>query len=213
MYKRLINFLNKHDILNEHQYGFRKGRSTDMALIELTDKISRAIENNEYTLGIFLDLSKAFDTVNHEILLKKLNFYGIRGTALDWFERYLTNRKQTVKSNDVKSVPQTITCGVPQGSVLGPLLFLIYINDIHKSSSYFSFILFADDTNLFSSGKNLKMLCKRANIELQKVSIWLKANKLTLNVTKTQYIIFKSRKKKLNKNIDIKLDNHSNKKN
>ena len=89
------------------------------------------------------------------------------------------------------------------GIGLGTFIIFHYINNIHKSSNYFSFILFADDTNLFSSGKNLKMLCKRANIELQKVSIWLKANKLTLNVTKTQYIIFKSRKKKLNKNIDI----------
>ena len=102
MYKRLIKFLNKHNILNKHQYGFRNKRSTDLALIELTDWITKAIENNEYTLGIFLDLSEAFGTINHEILLKKLYFYGIKGTALNWFESYLQNQKQSVKCKELE---------------------------------------------------------------------------------------------------------------
>ena len=124
-----------------------------MAITTLTTKITEAIENNEFTAGIFLDLSKAFDTVNHSILIDKLQQYGIRGIALEWFRNYLTNRTQVVKYNNVVSRKETIICGVPQGSVLGPLLFLLYINDIYNSSQILSFILFADDTNIFCSIK------------------------------------------------------------
>ena len=123
-------------------------------------KILQAIDNNEYTIGVFLDLAKAFDTVNHEILLRKLEHYGIRGIALEWFKNYLTNRKQIVKHKQKKSESLTIKCGVPQGSILGPLLFLIYMNDISRRSEILSIILFADDTNLFLSHKNLDTLEK-----------------------------------------------------
>lgn len=149
-----------------------------------------AIESNEYTLGIFLDLSKAFDTVNHATLLHKLEHYGIRGNALEWFRNYLTCRRQMVNYKFTKSDISFVTCGVPQGTVLGPLLFLIYVNDISESSKL-SFLMFADDTNLFHSHKNRAMLSQIANQELGKVAKWLGANKLSLNVNKTQFIIFK----------------------
>ena len=123
-------------------------------------KISQAIDNNEYTAGVFLDLAKAFDTVNHEILLRKLDHYGIKGIVHDWFKNYLINRQQIVKYKLVKSDSMTIKCGVPQGSVLWPLLFLIYMNDISKCSKILSFILFADDTNLFYSQKMLMFWLK-----------------------------------------------------
>ena len=194
MYKRVIKYLDKNNILFQSQYGFRKKHSTNLATIELMTKILQAKENGEYTVGVFLDLAKAFDTVNHEILLRKLENYGIRGIVLEWFTNYLTNRKQIVKYKFEKSERLTIKCGVPQGSVLGPLLFLIYMNDISRCSEILSVILFADDTNLFYSHKNIDTLNKTVNQELKKIARWLCANKLSLNIKKTHFIIFKSKK-------------------
>ena len=151
VYNRLINFLNKYDILSRNQYGFRKNYSTAHALIQLYDKISNALDNKRVTLGLFIDLSKAFDTVNHEILLDKLEHYGVRGVALQWFESYLSCRKQFVQYNDYNSSSLDITCGVRQGSILGPLLFLVYINDLCNVSKVSEMILFADDRNIFYS--------------------------------------------------------------
>ena len=146
-----------------------------------------------------MDLSKAFDTINHDILLHKLRNYGIRGTALSWFKSYLSNRQQYVLNDKNKSSMLNIRCGVPQGSILGPLLFLIYINDITKSSSTISFILFADDTNILYSHKHLTELINTLNTELINVSSWFKCNKLSLNIAKTNFIHFQT----LHSNIEL----------
>ena len=151
MFKRLFAFVNKHNILFANQFGFRENFSTMQATLLITDKIQRAIEEGQYSCGIFLDFSKAFDTVNHSILIRKLHHYGIRGIANDWFTSYLSNRRQFVSIGSTKSDTLTISHGVPQGSVLGPLLFLLYINDFHKCCNLFDFHIFADDTNLFYS--------------------------------------------------------------
>ena len=195
--KRIVKFLDKQNILSESQYGFRKKRSTNLAILELVTKISKAIDDNEFTMGVFLDLSKAFDTVDHVILLQKLEHYGIRGVALDWFKNYLTGRTQFGKYKTTNSNSLSIKCGVPQGSVLGLLLFLLYINDITKCSQILKFILFADDTNLFLNHHDVMTLYKIMNQELKKVTAWLTANKLSLNINKTIFIIFKSNRKKL----------------
>ena len=142
-----------------------------------------------FTCGIFLDLKKAFDTINHSILLKKLNHYGIRGIINDWFSLYLLGRSQVTEIDSNLSTINKISCGVPQGSVLGPLLFLIYLNDFHNSSEKLSFYLFADDTNLLYADKNHKSLEKRS-ITNWSVLDWLNANKLTLNAKKSNFVIF-----------------------
>ena len=143
---------------------------------------------------MFIDLKKPFDTVNHNILIQKLEYYGIRNAALNWFKSYLTERKQFVFINGVNSETRQVTCGVPQGSVLGPLLFLIYINDLSNISKKLNFFLFAEDTNIYiyMESDNLKVLEKNMNIELKKLYDWLCINRLSLNITKTNFVIFHS---------------------
>lgn len=155
VYDQLISFLEKHNILFEYQFGFRKGHSSEHAMLETIDNLKTALDQNMLTCGIFLDFSKAFDTINHGILLDKMFKYGVRGTPIRWFSSYLTGQQQFVKIGDVESFLKPITCGVPQGSTLGPLLFLLYINDLPNSSSKLSFRIFADDTNIFYSSKNI----------------------------------------------------------
>ena len=190
MYSRLINFINKHEILYNKQFGFQKNMSTEYAVNTVVTNIINCLEKKEQGFCIFLDFAKAFDTVNHEILLKKLAHYGIRGIALQWFKSYLSDRRQCTSIGDTLSDADLIKCGVPQGSVLGPLLFLLYINDITNSSSIFKFILFADDTSLFFSHKNNPNVEDILNNELGKVASWLSANKLSLNVGKSNLLIF-----------------------
>ena len=197
MQKRLNNFLEICEVLFCMQFGFRSGHSTDHALITLTESIKSTLDNNKFGCGIFIDLQKAFDTVNHEILLSKLEYYGIRGIALKWFQSYLSHRKQFVSVNGFSSSLCDITCGVPQGSVLGPLLFLIYINDLPNSSKLLSFFLFADDTNIYFEADDLTSLTNTINRELSKVKTWLDCNKLALNIDKTNFVLFHSPRKKL----------------
>ena len=190
IYNRIVKFFQLHKIFSNLQFGFRKKHSTIHALLTFIEKVTHSLDNFSHTVGIFLDFSKAFDTIDHDILLYKLSHYGVRGKALEWFRSYLSNRKQYVNLNDYKSHMQYIKDGVPQGSLLGPLLFLVYINDFHRSSDVLSFILFADDSNLFYSHPDPYILANTLNIELNKVTQWIKANKLSLNMQKTKYMLF-----------------------
>ena len=204
MHKRLYSFLEKYDILHSLQFGFRTKHSTLHALISLTESVKQTIDEGMLGCGVFIDLQKAFDTVNHSILLQKLQHYGVRGTALNWFSSYLTDRKQYVSVNGHTSDHLKITCGVPQGSVLGPLLFLIYINDLPNVSKFLTFFLFADDTNIYFKSHDLIHLQKIMNRELRKVKKWLDANCLALNIDKTNFVIFHSPHTKLPEPIVIR---------
>ena len=205
MYKRLYHCLDPHKILYNLQFGFRASHSINHALVSLTESIKNSLDNKHFGCGLFMDLQKAFDTVNHQTLLNKRKHHGIRGMALTWFSSYLSNRTQCVSVNGHISSHHKITCGVPQGSVLGPLLFLIYINDLPKSSKKLSFYLFADDTNIYFESENLSHLEKLVNNELKHVKKWLDVNKLALNVDKTNFIIFHSRQRSLSKPVNIKI--------
>ena len=190
---RLVAFLDKHNVLSSSQYGFQKHKSTEHALINLTEFIYASINNRKHAVAIFLDFRKAFDTVNHSILLDKLSVYGIRGIEREWFASYLGDREQRVKiGNSLSSAKQT-NIGIPQGSILGPLLFLLYINDLPNVSPFMSTILFADDTTLLAAHDDIDSLIHQINIELCKFSKWLNINRLSLNVDKTYYMIFTTR--------------------
>ena len=146
MYNIVNNFLYKNDIIYKYQFGFRKKHSTQHAIITLVDRITSSLDSGDLVIGVFLDLKKAFDTIDHQILIKKLFSYGIRGNTLKWFQSYLTDRSQYVTYDCIESKVLPIKHGVPQGSILGPLLFIIYMNDIFNVSNFLFTILYADDT-------------------------------------------------------------------
>ena len=174
VYKRTYNFLNStHQIYNS-QYGFRSNHSCEHAIQELIGKIVKGKENNHYTLALFLDLSKAFDTISHSVLFKKLEIYGVRGSCLSWFKSYLDNRKMRTKcvgndGNIYFSSDHIVNVGTPQGSVLGPLIFLLFNNDLHLHLTYCSAILFADDTTIYHTHRNLRHLLRCISIDLENI--------------------------------------------
>ena len=162
------------NIFYNSQYGFRSKHSTINVVTELSNHITKSMDNKQCTLAVFLDLSKAFNTIDHMTLLSKLAHHGVRGIALEWFRNYLTNRRQYVQINGKISNTETVTYGVPQGSVLGPLLFIIYTNDLPQSLTNSKTILFADDTTIFKSSNNIEHLYKAMNEDLKYWKIGLK---------------------------------------
>lgn len=210
MYKRTYKFLTSTKQFYDSQYGFRSKHSCEHAISELMGNVIKERDKGNFTVSLFLDLSKAFDTLEHEVLLKKLEIYGIRGITLDWFKSYLTNRKLRAKcnvglGNFELSQNFNIEYGTPQGSCLGPLLFIIFCNDIHLHLTYLSCIQFADDTTLYCSGKSLDLLEFSINYDLEHVADWFKANKLTLNIDKTVAMIFSPTGRTSKREMKIKL--------
>ena len=197
VFTQLYDYFRNNDLFYDSQYGFLKNHSTEYAAMELTDKILKDIDDKNISLAVFMDLSKAFDTLDHDILTKKLAHYGIHGTALQWFTSYLTDRSQCVEIEGVSSNILPLYTGVPQGSILGPLLFLIYMNDIPNCTKQFYFILYADDTTLSNTIQIPSLSPIDLNEELTKVYDWLAVNKLSLNVRKTKYVIFHAMNKRI----------------
>ena len=210
IYSRLYSFFSKYSILNSSQFGFREGHSTTLALSEFVEFTLTSFDKGNAVCGVLLDLSKAFDCEDREILLNKLEYYGVRGKMLKFLESYLTERKQFVDFAGHTSTCESIKAGVPQGSVLGPLFFLVYINNLQNNTTL-KIINFADDTLLYTTFKKntYKKDNEYLNSQLKNVSRWLMDNRLRLNVNKTRYMLFHSGKIDIWKNInlDIKIGN------
>ena len=204
---RLIEFLDNNDILSRWQFGFRSGHSTTHPMVHFLNKISDSLNKKEHTISIFCDLKKAFDTCNHAILISKLEKYGIKNIELNWFRSYLGTRKQFVSIKDKSSPLLDISLGVPQGSILGPLLFLLYINDLPLSSEFLT-LLFADDTTLLLSHDDIHTLIAMANTEFQKICEFFRTNRLVLHPDKTKFIIFS--RSKFNQDFRVVCNNNNN---
>ena len=202
IHTEITNWINKYNLLTPYQYGFRKNSSTEQAITQIAEEISENMQNGYTTCTVFLDFRKAFDTIDHQILLSKLYKFGIRGLALKLIGNYLNDRKQFTKINNIMSEPQQITCGIPQGSILGPLLFNLYINNLPKISK-FSVRLFADDACLTLRDKNVSKLENLTNQELIKINNWRKLSKLSINYSKSNYIIFSKTNDNKQYNISI----------
>ena len=207
LHERLYAYLEKFKLFTPNQFGFKQKSSTTLAVRELNDNIVENLDEQKNTCAIFLELKKAFDTVNHQILLEKLEKYGIRGLPLQLLNSYLCDRSQYTMVNNTMSKMSIISCGVPQGSTLNQLLFIIYVNDMPKTSK-FKTKLFADSTVLTLSDVCEKRLNKQINIEIDKIDQWMKLNKLSLNYTKTKFMIFRPNLKKNPYKFNIEIGNH-----
>ena len=197
VHKILYSFLNKYNCIYELQFGFRASHSTNHALLSPAEKIREALDSKggKFARGVFIDLQKAFDIVDHSILLKKLEHYGIRGLANQWFRSYLTGRTQFTSGNGYDSEIRNMKYGVPQRSVLGPLLFLIYINHLHNAIKFSTVHHFADNTNLLVSNSCINKIQDQINLDLKYLCKLLKANKISLNASKTKVLIFRHQNK------------------
>ena len=184
IYNRIYSHVSENNLLYEKQFGFQKNNSTEYAILK------ESFHDREFTVGVFIDLSKAFDTVDHNILLTKLTYFGLSKNYIKLIKNYLSNRKQFISYNCKTTALKDISCGVPQGSILGPLLFLLYANDLKNASASLNAIMFADDTNLFVSHKDINTLFQIVNAELKNLETWFNGNKLSLNLTKTKYAFF-----------------------
>ena len=199
MYNHLINFIDTNKILYKYQFGFHISHSMNHAIISLVEKVINAMDSGKISIGVFLDLRTAIDTVDHCILLDKLYKYGIRGTHWNWFKSHLENWKQYVCYSDTLSATMPITHGVPQGSILGPLLFILYINNLANVPENLFSILFADDTTVLIEGTNINTMIATLNCDLAKLTEWLNANKLSINVSKSHYMVFHRSRRRINK--------------
>ena len=208
VYGQIYKYLEQKDILIKQQFGFRKNKSTVQAITDKLKYIYENLDSDRIVFSLFLDFRKAFDSLNHSLLLQKLHYYGFRGTVHNWFKSYLSNRKQFIQLNNITSDQQLITHGVPQGSILGPLLFFIFINDLPNASNLFKYTLFADDSTLSTTfpPNSRHTICNSINQELNNINSWLVTNKICINSSKTKYIVFS-----YGRNIDlplIKIGNH-----
>ena len=204
MHKRLVEFLNEQKIIYCKQCGFCKGFSTAHAIINLIDNIESAIDNKQFICGVFIDLQKAFDRDDHKILLEKLQHYGIRGTAHQLFKYYLENRQQFISVSRLESELASVNYGVPQGSVLGPLPFSIYIDDLHYAIKASGPLYFAGDTSLLDIQSFIKQINRTLNKDLKQLALWLNVSKI-LNVAKTEVILFRPKNKQLGADLELKL--------
>lgn len=209
LYDRLKKFLESKNFLYKKQYGFRPNSNTLAATVDLVTQIKTKIDQKQITLGVFVDLKKAFDTVSHDLLLKKLKNIGITETAHDIFKSYLSDRYQMVKIGEYQSSPKLITYGVPQGSILGPLLFLIYINSINEIGLKGDVTLYADDTNLMYYGHSIETVIADAQTDLNLLNMWFQYNLLTININKTNYMIFAAKNKKIGNHKPLQINNQT----